>query len=516
MKSFKKVYFKYLIISLAIAISFPLIAQVNLHSDIQLIRNQGFENSSLREMAIQLTDGIGPRLTGSQGFTKSIEWAVETLKNMGINTARLEPWGDFGNGWQMEKFYAAMTKPYYQPVIAVPRAWTGSTNGLVKAEVVLIVASSIDDLENYKGKLKDKIVITPYDEDLEVSFEPSAKRFSEDELLKYGEIVEIKPDPDLFISSRNALKKKSQNSLTAYDLIDFCHSEGAIALLDKSGSYGTVVGIGDRNGRFLDELGLPIIDITHEHYARMVRLIDRGIGVEMEIEVLNTLIKDNSIGYNVFAEIIGSDKTLKDEIVMFGAHIDSWHAGTGGNDNGSGVIVMMEVMRIIKESGLKPKRTIRLALWGGEEQGLLGSRNWANSNLFDLENNKKKHEFSKISAYYNFDYGTGRIRGIFLNNNLALKPIFEDFFRPLDDLGVRHTSMRSPGGSDHITFNRIGIPGFAFIQDRIDYGRSYHTNMDTFERIQLGDLKQAAVVLAALVYQTANYPEKLPRKDVVP
>jgi hypothetical protein len=509
-----KLYFKYLLLILAIAFSFPLTAQVN--SDIQSIREQGFDNSSLREMAIQLTDGIGPRLSGSQGFTKSIEWAVETLKNMGINTARLEPWGDFGNGWQMEKFYAAMTKPYYQPIIAVPRAWTGSTSGLVKADVILVVANTFDDLEKYKGRLYNKIVITPYDEDLEVSYEPSAKRFSEEELLKYNEISDFKPDLDLFISSRNVLKNKSSNSLTSFDLIVFCQSEGAIALLNKSGSYGAVVSVGDRNGRFLDELGLPVIDITHEHYARMVRLIDRNIGVEIELEVTNTLIKDNTIGYNVFAEIPGSDKTLKDEIVMFGAHIDSWHAGTGGNDNGSGVIVMLEVMRIIKESGLKPKRTIRLALWGGEEQGLLGSNNWANSNLYDLENNKKMHEFLKISAYYNFDYGTGRIRGIFLNNNLALKPIFEDFFKPIDDLGVRYTSMRSPGGSDHITFNKIGIPGFAFIQDRIDYGRSYHTNMDTFERLQLGDLKQAAVVVAALVYQTANYPEKLPRKDVVP
>jgi Zn-dependent M28 family amino/carboxypeptidase len=162
-----------------------------------------------------------------------------------------------------------------------------------------------------------------------------------------------------------------------------------------------------------------------------------------------------------------------------------------------------------------PKRTIRLALWGNEEQGLHGSRSWAEKNLYNLEANKKMAEFDKISAYYNFDYGTGRIRGIFLNNNLALKPVFDEFFIPLADLGVKHTSMRSPGGSDHLTFNNIGIPGFAFIQDRIDYGRTYHTNMDTFERIQLGDLKQAAVVIATLVYQTANYPEKLPRKEVV-
>ncbi len=252
--------------------------------------------------------------------------------------------------------------------------------------------------------------------------------------------------------------------------------------------------------------------MTYEHYARMARLIDRGFQVEMELDVRNRLIRDFSTGYNVFAEIPGSDKKLKDEIVMLGAHIDSWHAGTGANDNASGVILCMEVMRILKASGLKPKRTIRIAIWGSEEQGLLGSRNWVSENVFDRETAQPKKEYNKISAYYNFDYGTGRIRGIYLNNNLALKPIFQQFFEPLTDLGVQYTSMRSPGGSDHLSFNSVGIPGFAFIQDRIEYGRGYHTNMDTFERIHLGDLKQAVVVVAALVYQTANHPTLLPRK----
>ncbi len=272
---------------------------------------------------------------------------------------------------------------------------------------------------------------------------------------------------------------------------------------------------GDRNGRLLDKLGIPVIDMTHEHYARMVRLIDRGIPVELELEVTNSLVKDYTTGYNVIAEIPGSSKVLKDEVVMIGAHIDSWHAGAGGNDNASGVILMMEVMRILKQSGVKLDRTVRIALWGGEEQGLWGSRSWVSKNVYNLDTNEKGHEYDKISAYYHFDYGTGRIRGIFLQDNFALKPIFEEFFKPLDDLGVRVMSMRNPGSSDHVPFNRLGIPGFAFVQDRIDYGRTYHTNMDTFERIQLGDLKQAAVVVATLVYQTANYSEKLPRKNML-
>jgi hypothetical protein len=501
---------------MALLFTASIYAQVEINSEVQLIRDQGFDNSRLREMAVELTDAIGPRLSGTVGFSNACNWAVEKLKSFGINNARLEPWGEFGNGWQMEKFYIAMSKPYYQPLIAVPRAWSGNTNGLQTTEVVLIDAQTIDDLIHYKGKIASKVIITPFEEELEVSFDPYAKRFTEDELIKYGETLDFKADPDPYISSRKAVAGKNNLSLSIFELIDFCESEGALAILVKSGSYGTVMSIGDKNGRFFDELGIPIIDVTHEHYARMVRLIDRGITVELELDVKNAIVKDNSTGYNVIAEIPGTDKNLKSEVVMLGAHIDSWHSATGGNDNASGVIVMIEVMRILKESGLKPKRTIRLALWGAEEQGLLGSQGWAKSNLYDLDKNEKMAEFDKVSAYFNFDYGTGKIRGIFLNNNLALKPVFEEFFKPIHDLGVRHTSMKSPGGSDHIVFNRIGIPGFAFMQDRIDYGRSYHTNMDTFERIQLGDLKQAAVVVASLVYQTANYPEKLPRKSIAP
>lgn len=299
--------------------------------------------------------------------------------------------------------------------------------------------------------------------------------------------------------------------LSAYLKI-FFEKEETLAILSNSGSWGVVRSYGDRMGRNSDTLGIPVIDMTYEHYARMVRLIDRGFTVEIEMDIRNRLVGDFATGYNVFAEIPGTDKNLKDEIVMLGAHIDSWHAGTGGNDNGSGVILCMEVMRIIKASGLKPKRTIRIAIWGSEEQGLLGSRSWVNDYVFDREKAQKKSEFQKISAYYNFDYGTGRVRGIYLNNNLALKPIFQQFFEPLTDLGVQYMSMRSPGGSNHLSFTSVGIPGFAFMQDRIEYGRGYHTNMDTFERIHLGDLKQAAVVVASLVYQTANYPTLLPRK----
>ena len=494
---------------------FVSIAQVDAYSDYQKIRYQGFEKSNLREYAVNLTDVIGPRLSGTQSFAKACEWAAQELKNVGVMIARVEPWGEFGNGWQTEKFYIAQTKPYYQHLVAVPRAWTGSTNGHEFAEVVMVNANKVSDLMKYTGNLKGKVVVTPYKNDLEVSFEPSAKRFTEEELVKMGEIKEFKSDEDQFITFRKEADKLNDSSISQGDLILFCQSEGALAVIENSGSFGTIQSVGDRGGRFLDSLGIPVIDMTHEHYARMVRLIDRRIPVEIELDIRNVLVKDQKTGLNVIGEITGTDKVLKDEIVMIGAHIDSWHAATGGNDNGSGVIVMMEVMRILKAAGVQPKRTIRIALWGNEEQGLLGSKAWAEKNLFNPEKNEKMPEFEKISAYYNFDYGTGRIWGIYLNNNLALRPIFDEFFKPLADLGVKYTSMRSPGGSDHLTFNSIGIPGFAFIQDRIDYGRTYHTNMDTFERIHLGDLKQAAVVIATLVYQTANYPEKLPRKEVM-
>lgn len=485
-------------------------SQVEVYSDIQKIRTQGFDSSRLREYAIYLTDLFGPRLSGTEACHKATEWTAKTLNSMGLANVEMKPWGEFGKGWQMEKFYIAQTTPYYQPLVAVPRAWTGSTNGLVKASVEIVRASTMKELQLYKGKLNGKIIIQPVEEELEVSFESYAKRFSEEELVKMMGLQEVKPDPDPFYPKKSRSSRTDELPFSV--LKDFFEKEGAIAVLSNSGSWGVVRSYGDRTGRLADSLGIPIIDMTHEHYARMARLIDRGFQVEMELDVRNRLISDFSTGYNVFAEIPGSDKKLKDEIVMLGAHIDSWHAGTGANDNASGVILCMEVMRILKASGLEPKRTIRIAIWGSEEQGLLGSRNWVSENVFDRETAQPKKEYNKISAYYNFDYGTGRIRGIYLNNNLALKPIFLQFFEPLTDLGVQYTSIRSPGGSDHLSFNSVGIPGFAFIQDRIEYGRGYHTNMDTFERIHLGDLKQAAVAVAALVFQTANYPTLLPRK----
>lgn len=488
------------------------ISQVDQYADFQLIRDQAFSKSELREMAIELTDGIGPRLSGTQGFLNSVEWAKNRLQLMGVENARVETWGEFGNGWEMEKFYIAQTKPYYQPLVAVPQAWTGSTNGLVKAEVVMVNASSAQELEQYKGKLHGKVVITPYEKDLEVSFEPLASRFTDEDLAKQNEISQIRPDMDPFIRDRQRASR--QRGLSANDLVEFCQSESAIALISNSGSYGVVRSGGARNGRNLTELGLPVIDMTHEHYGRMVRLIDRETPVELELDIQNRLVTDDKMGCNVIGEIKGTNRKLKDEVVMIGAHIDSWHAGTGANDNGSGVIVMMEVMRILKQSGVKLDRTVRIALWGAEEQGLHGSRNWVKANIYDSETETKGPEYDKLSAYYNFDYGTGWVRGIFLQDNLALKPIFEEFLKPVHDLGAKAISTRNPGSSDHMAFNRLGIPGFALIQDRIDYGRGYHTNMDTFDRIQLADLKQAAVVVATLVYQTANHPEKLPRKKL--
>jgi hypothetical protein len=481
-------------------------------SEIQKIREQGFDSSGLRELAIELTDGIGPRLSGTRGSQNAAEWAVNRLKAMGLSNVEIKPRGEFGKGWQTEKFYIAQTKPYYQPLIAVPQAWTGGSNGLQKAEVIMVSAQTPEKLMEYKGQLKGKVIIQPISEDLEVLFESYANRFSDEELGKFDEIPIVKPDKDPYFKSRNSNSKFDSDNLPFSFLKEFAQKEGALAVIANSGSWGVVRSYGDRNGRNLDSLGIAVIDMTYEHIARMVRLIDRGVNVEIELDINNHLVSEYSTGYNVFAEIPGTDKVLKDEIVMLGAHYDSWHCGTGGNDNGSGVIACMEVMRILKTSGLKPKRTIRIALWGSEEQGLHGSKNWVNDNVYNSDTKTKLPLHSKISAYYNFDYGTGRIRGIYINKNLALKPIFIEFFKPINDLGVSYTSMRSPGGSDHLNFTSVGIPGFAFIQDRIEYGRGYHTNMDTFERIHLGDLKQAAVVMAAIVFQTANYPEKLPRK----
>lgn len=469
---------------------------------IKMIRQEGFHNSSISETAIHLVDGIGPRLSGSTQLTKANEWAKQQLEEWGLSNVRIEPWGEFGSGWENEKFYIAMTKPYYQPLVAIPQAWSGSTNGLIKAEVVVVNIRSNDDFETYRGTLRDKVVVSPILRELELSFNPPASRFTDEQLDDLRKLPESSD-----IMRRNIGDWAAMREL-ARSINEFLREEGVSAIINSSGSFGTV-----RSGGVSRALTNhpPQIDMTYEHHARMVRLLERGIPVEIELDVQNRFLEEDLIGYNVIGEIPGTDPKLKDQMVMVGAHIDSWHVG-GGNDNGSGVIVMMEVMRILKAIGVDLRRTIKIGLWGSEEQGLLGARGYVRDYLYDQSDDSRKPGFDKFSAYYNIDYGSGKIRGVYTMGNDALAPIFEAWIKPLEDLGITTVSPRSSGGSDHGAFNSAGLVGLPFIQDRLDYGRGYHTNMDTFERMSIEDMKQIAVVVATFVFHTAQRDELLPRK----
>jgi carboxypeptidase Q len=499
------------------AFSFPLAVLAGSEPvDIDMvsrIRQEGLENSRISEISFYLTDVIGPRLSGSTGLTNAYFWTSRQMKKWGLSNVEIVPWGNFGRGWDNERFYIAMSKPYYQHLIGVPRAWTRGTDSLVISSPVYVNIQNEGDFEKYRGKLQGRIVVTPVGSRPELSFQPMASRWDDEALEELAGY----PVTGFGISAR------SQGTATDYvpsralgqNIMQFFEREGVLALLNPSGAFGTVRSHG-RGYDVSNEPSFAVVDMTYEHYGRIVRLLEAGIEVELELDIRNKFLYDDLAGYNVFAEIPGSDRRLKDEVVLIGAHLDSWHAGTGGNDNAAGVAVMMEVMRILKELDVKPRRTIRIGLWGAEEQGLHGSRNYVRENFYDRNNGGIKPDHDNISAYYNVDNGSGKIRGIYLQGNDALRPVFESWFEPLSDLGVRTITLRHTGSTDHVAFDAAGLPGFQFIQDRLDYDRGYHTNMDTFERMQIDDMKQAATVVAVLVYHTAMRDGKLSRKEFNP
>jgi carboxypeptidase Q len=479
---------------------------------INKIRKEGLENSKIKELAFYLTDVIGPRLSGSTGLSNAYTWTSGQFEQWGLSNVEVVPWGEFGRGWDNEKFYIAMTQPYYQHLIAIPRAWSRGTDSLVVSKPVLVNIRNENDFEKYKGKLEGRIVVTPVTSVPQIAFSPMGSRWEEDALEDLARFplsgTSTGQQPGL------ANDYTPQRDLTQ-NIMNFFEQEGVAALLHPSGAFGTVRSHG-RGFNVNTDPGLPVVDMTYEHYGRIVRLLEAGIEVEVELEIQNRFLYDDMLGYNVIAEIPGTDRRLRDEVVIIGGHLDSWHAGTGGNDNASGVAVMMEAMRILRELGVKPRRTIRIALWGAEEQGLYGSRSYVREHYYDTSRGGKQPGHDNFSAYYNVDNGSGKIRGIYLQGNDDLRPIFQSWFEPLSDLGVSTITLRRTGSTDHVPFDAAGLPGFQFIQDRLDYGRGYHTNMDTFERMQLDDMKQAATVVAVIVYHTAMRDEKLPRKELNP
>jgi len=492
-------------------------------SIISKIKEEAYHHSQVMDHAFYITDYSGPRLTWSPGYDRAAEWTLNEFKKWGLQNVHKEEWGPLGKSWNIEKCYVALKNPYYQNIAATPKAWSGSTNGPVTADVMLVSANdSADFVKKYAGKLKGKILIfeskfpAP-----EISFEPNAKRFTDDSLIK----LEAETDPGtqtLFQEDTSAMNKKFQPLLQMFatyfmsdKLWTFCKKEGAVAILSMGGgSDGTYSADGSYN--FAPKPGLiPIanVNIRPDDYLRITRLLDHKVSVKMELDIKTTIKPQPQKGYNLVAEIPGNDPVLKNELVIIGGHFDSWHGGTGATDNGAGSIVMMEVMRILKKLNFNMKRTIRIVLWGGEEQGLFGSLAYVNKNVAEFSTMKPLRDYDRISAYYNLDNGSGRIRGIHMQGNNELRPIFKQWLAPFKDLEGTTVSIKNSGYTDNEPFDIAGIPAFQFIQDELNYeSRTHHTNADTYNELSEDDLKQASTIIASLVYNTANRKEKLPRK----
>ena len=521
-----------LVCSLVVILSFvPAVwsqEKVDLEA-ISRIRYEGFHNSKVMDYATGLMDSIGERLTGSPNMKRANEWTRDQLTAAGLTNAHLESWGPFGRGWANQYVNARMTTPDIVPLIVYAKAWTPGTNGVVTGKCIRVTIEKKEDFDKYKGKLAGMIVITGPDADVKPIAEAPYKRYSDEDLAKTSE-YEIPGERPPFRMSEIARRRQFQK-----DLNQFYADEKVLAVIDHSrGTSGGGTVFVQSGGSYKpgETTTVPQLTLASEHWTRIARLLQQKKDVTLELNVINTFYDDDLMQYDTIAEIPGTDK--KDEIVMLGAHLDSWHAGTGATDNGAGTIVMMEAVRILKAIGITPRRTIRIGLWSGEEEGLLGSQGYVEQHFgsrprMDDPNMKDmptllrrdagpvtvKPEQAKVSAYFNVDNGTGKIRGVYLQENEAVAPIFESWMRPFKDLGMTTLSMRNTGGTDHLSFDAVGIPGFQFIQDPIEYEtRTHHSNMDVYDRLQPEDLKQISVIVASFVYDAAMRDQMLPRKPI--
>jgi hypothetical protein len=504
---------------------------------IHRIRHEALQNSRVMDHVFQLTEVIGHRVTNSPGFFAAANWVEKQLKEWGIE-AHQEPWGPFGRGWTYTRFSARMLEPAYATLIGVPLAWTPGTQGTVTAEVTVASLQNDADLERYRGKLGGKIVFLGAGRDLAPPTQPAATRFSEQELqaltvpaagrggrgapgtaaLEAGRGGEGRGG-----EGRGGNDNRAPNGTPSPQqqfnnkLNEFLAKEGVVATVrignnpSEAGMVFAAAG-GSRDPK--DPLPPPGFALTPEHYNRVLRLLDAKIPVKLEVDIETQFFDERTDSVNVIGELPGSAK--RDEIVMIGAHLDSWQGGTGATDNAAGSAVMIEVLRILKTLKLPLARTVRLGLWGGEEQGLLGSRAYVDAH-FSKRDMKLLPEHAKLSGYFNLDNGTGKIRGVYLQGNDMMRPIFEAWFKPFADLGAATISIRNTGGTDHLSFDAVGLPGFQFIQDWVDYNtRTHHSNMDVYDRVQREDLQQAVAVIASIVYHAANREELLPRKPLPP
>jgi len=556
------------------------------------IKDEGMNRSQVMQTLSYLTDVIGPRLTASPGMKRSNEWTRDTLAKWGLQNAHLESWGPFGRGWSLKRFSAQVVSPQDIPLIAYPKAWSPSVkvaaempampagsrrnasttaapmpaSNTVTADVVFLDAKTEADLDKYKGQLKGKIVLISQPVEVKAMFEAPGRRQDEKSLLALANALPPGQGggfggggggggrggaggPQMSPQERQQLA--FQQTVFTAKRWNLLVDEGAAVAVDVSprGSGGTIfvqsatvapaIPKSMEEARTLPRLSaydpkseakmVPQITVAAEHYNRMIRMIQQGEKLKMTVDLAVEYQDADNMGYNTIAEIPGTD--LKDEIVMLGGHMDSWHSATGATDNGAGVAVAMEAVRILQTLGIKPRRTIRIGLWTGEEEGLLGSRAYVAQHFGKLEGGPQfggggggnanatpaklttLPEYEKFSGYFNLDNGTGKIRGVYLQGNRAVRELFASWLMPFRDMGASTITISNTGGTDHQSFDGIGLPGFQFIQDEIEYDtRTHHSNQDVFDRIQADDMKQAATIMAAFVYNTAMRDEKLPRK----
>jgi len=476
---------------------------------ISKFEEESAQRSHVLEVESYLADVYGPRLTNSPNIREAGDYAIQTLTNWGLSNVHKETWGPFGRGWSNELFEANEISPRHFPLIAYPKAWTPGTNGPVTAEAIYANLEKEEDFSAFRGRLRGKFVLTTRPRGVEAQFEAPAHRYTDEELAALAQPLQVQIAPNK--AARDRLRKQQEFT---EKLLKFLTDEGAAASLEPSSHDGgtvTVMSGGPRDAK--EPPMLPRVAVDIEHYGRIFRTLAKNIPVTLQINIVNRFYDDNLDSFNIVAEITGSDKA--DEAVMIGAHLDSWTAGTGATDNAAGCAVVMEAMRILKMSSLRMRRTVRLALWSGEEEGLLGSRAYVLEHYADRNTMDLKPGHAKLSAYFNVDNGTGKIRGIYLQGNEAVRPAFEKWMEPFKSEGMTTLSGRGTGGTDHVSFDEVGLPAFQFIQDPIEYEtRTHHTNMDVFERIQEADLKQMAVVVASFAYETANADELLPRKPL--
>ncbi len=502
----------------------------------QRIRDEGLRHSHVMEYASALTDGIGPRLTGSLNLKRANEWTREQLAAMGCSNAHLEDWGEFGMGWQQLNAWVRMASPDTAVFIAQAEPWSPATNGAITGSAIWMEATKEEDLEKFKGKLAGKIVLLGEMREVKPVDKPLFKRSDQEDLSKIAEYPLKRHEYD----EMEYFKKSEFQTKVA----NFIASEHAVAIIvpsrdgrDSGGSGGTIFDDGSFSWfAYQREHALPVpaVVMAIENYGRVYRLLKAHVPVTIEMNVDTKFTGDHEHGFDTIAEIPGTDPKLKDELVMVGGHLDSWASGTGATDNGAGTVVAMEVMRILNALQVKPRRTIRIGLWTGEEEGEFGSLLYVKEHfgfvpLSTAPDQLKLPEWlrkaggpvqlkpdqQKISGYFNVDNGSGKIRGVYLQENAAVAPIFAQWIEPLKDLGVSTLTMRNTGGTDHESFDAVGIPGFQFIQDSLDYGsRTHHSNMDVYERLQPDDLAQAATVEAIFVYNAAMRDQMLPRKPL--